>query len=176
MYLSLLVPLDGLVSSVVALPIAVGIARRTGATLYLMHVRLPPSTLYIEGMQVADHNARASRLERGRAYLEGVRVRLASESDITIACDVFDKPVVGAIADQTLPAELGRLDPLTLHRFHREPPQLDHRSDRCAAGHLTSPCRADLGAAHRSSVRGPHEAGAARRAGMGILSLSRWRG
>jgi hypothetical protein len=35
MYRSLLVPLDGLMSSEAALPIALGVTRRTGATLHL---------------------------------------------------------------------------------------------------------------------------------------------
>jgi nucleotide-binding universal stress UspA family protein len=41
-------------------------------------------------------------LEQARAYLEGIRAHLAAESDLTITCEVFDRPVVGAIADHAL--------------------------------------------------------------------------
>jgi nucleotide-binding universal stress UspA family protein len=101
-YRSLLVPLDGLASSEAALPIAIGIARRTGATLHLVHVQLPSNTLYVEGVQAADRAPTTARLEQARAYLEGIRAHLAAESDLTITCEVFDRPVVGAIADHAL--------------------------------------------------------------------------
>jgi nucleotide-binding universal stress UspA family protein len=99
MYRSLLVPLDGSASSEHALPIAVSIARRSGATLHLVYVHVPFDRIYIEGVRVADTSATSAHLEGAGAYLEGVRARLVSNSDLRITCDILDGPVAGAISD-----------------------------------------------------------------------------
>jgi nucleotide-binding universal stress UspA family protein len=80
----------------------VNIARHTGAILRLVHVQVPPTAFYIEGLQVADSSAVSARAEGARAYLESVRARLVSESDLAITCVVSDRPIVGAIADQAI--------------------------------------------------------------------------
>jgi nucleotide-binding universal stress UspA family protein len=100
MYRSLLVPLDGSVSSEYALPIAVKIARRSGATLRLVYIHIPADSIYIEGLRAVDISARSAYREGAGAYLEGVRARLTSESnDIPITCDILEGPVAGAIAN-----------------------------------------------------------------------------
>jgi nucleotide-binding universal stress UspA family protein len=49
MYRNILVPLDGSEFGEQALPLALTVARRTGATLHLIHVHTPQVTAYLEG-------------------------------------------------------------------------------------------------------------------------------
>jgi nucleotide-binding universal stress UspA family protein len=43
MYRSIMIPLDGSAFGEYALPFALGLARRTGARLHLVHVHAPPT-------------------------------------------------------------------------------------------------------------------------------------
>lgn len=98
MYDSVLVPLDGSAFGEHALPAAVSIARRAGATLRLVHVYALYQPIYVEGMPVIDESLHSLRREHERAYLERVRARLVSETDLTITCSLLEGPVAEAIA------------------------------------------------------------------------------
>jgi hypothetical protein len=80
MYRSLLVPLDGLVSSEAALPVAVGITRRTGATLHL-----EPQMFSIVSPCASRYNAEARAISPAAAsckihpcWFESERTRLGA--------------------------------------------------------------------------------------------------
>src|SRR5713226_5882609 len=69
MFRSLLVPLDGTPFGEQALPLAISVARRTGATIHLVHVHIPPS----------DSEKTAREGEEG-TYLDGVAERVANRA------------------------------------------------------------------------------------------------
>jgi nucleotide-binding universal stress UspA family protein len=94
MYRSILVPLDGSTFGEQALSLACEIARRSCATLHLVHVHLPhtPNPIYVEGMPVIDDQLRSLGWEHERNYLERIRERLAVETKGTITATLLDMP------------------------------------------------------------------------------------
>lgn len=74
MYRSVLVPLDGSAFAEQALPLALGIARRAGATLDLVSVQVPFPPVYGEGMTRLENPLEA------QAYLDRVAERLRAAS------------------------------------------------------------------------------------------------
>src|SRR5690349_15987508 len=94
MYRSILVPLDGSSLSEYALPTACDIARRSGATIHLAHVRVHtlPIPIYVEGLPVIDEPLQSVEKARELTYLELIRDRIAEPGlSITIAVlDPFD--------------------------------------------------------------------------------------
>jgi nucleotide-binding universal stress UspA family protein len=86
MYKTVLVPLDGSQFGEHALPLALDLARKAGATLRLTHVRLPVSSIYSEPPLFLEDELQTRFNERERSrwlgYLDGVagRVRQAAPS------------------------------------------------------------------------------------------------
>jgi nucleotide-binding universal stress UspA family protein len=80
MYRSILVPLDGSPFGEHALPLALGIARRAGAELQLLHVHQPVIVAYAEGPLLIGDELDAQIKRQQRAYLDGVVRRLAAAS------------------------------------------------------------------------------------------------
>ena len=70
MYRSLLVPLDGSTFAEHALPLALSIARRAGATLRVAQVHVPFALMYADSMSPFAYEAEAAVMEQERAYLE----------------------------------------------------------------------------------------------------------
>jgi nucleotide-binding universal stress UspA family protein len=91
MYRSILVPLDGSALGEYALPVACDIARRSGATLHLVHAHedTTPNPIYVEGLPVIDENLLSLGRAHDLAYLEAIRDRLNAmrecPSRITVA-------------------------------------------------------------------------------------------
>lgn len=82
MYRSLLVPLDGSPFGEQALPIALSVARRAGATLELAHVHTPFEYYQRESaLGGCDPDVRARQDKQ--AYLDGIVQRLAAEGKVT---------------------------------------------------------------------------------------------
>jgi nucleotide-binding universal stress UspA family protein len=77
MYRSLLVPLDGTPFGEQALPLALSIARRAGASLEIVHVHTP-FEYYRVPSAVAPQMDEQARKDK-RAYLDGIVSRLAAE-------------------------------------------------------------------------------------------------
>ena len=96
MYQSILVPLDGSAVAEHALPTALNLARRFGAALQVVHVKLPFSGLYEEG---AWYDATADRelREDSQAYLDGVTERLWNVANIPVSAVLLEGLVVGTI-------------------------------------------------------------------------------
>jgi nucleotide-binding universal stress UspA family protein len=91
MYRSLIVPLDGSTASEHVLPIAVQVARGSDATLRLLYIPKPEAVRMLEGGTSADL-ALPARSTHPQAYLDQIRQRLASGSDLTITADVLHGP------------------------------------------------------------------------------------
>jgi nucleotide-binding universal stress UspA family protein len=85
MYKSILVPLDGSTFAEHALPLALALARRSGAALHLVHVLQPLASVYSEAPLFADTNLEDRIKERLRGYLESVaaRVRKLTPTKVT---------------------------------------------------------------------------------------------
>jgi nucleotide-binding universal stress UspA family protein len=97
-------PLDGSPVSEYALPLVCDIAGRSGATLYLVHVHVhaTPAPIYIDGLLVIDENLQPLGKVHERAYLEGIRDRLAAYLELSITVAILD-PIEADLRDQTIP-------------------------------------------------------------------------
>jgi nucleotide-binding universal stress UspA family protein len=95
----ILVPFDGSDLAEKAAPVAVEVARRTGAALRLLHVHvpLPADPIYVEGLAVMDEHMRPVRRSHEQAYMEKALGRLPRGLDATMA--ILDGPVASALAD-----------------------------------------------------------------------------
>jgi nucleotide-binding universal stress UspA family protein len=107
MYRSILVPLDGSHASEHALPLAHDLARRSGATLRLVHVhmRATAAPIYVEGVPIVDEQLLSLSAEHERVYLERIRERLTAAHDLPIISEVLD-PLDAATPDQPIAAML----------------------------------------------------------------------
>jgi nucleotide-binding universal stress UspA family protein len=99
MYRAILVPLDGSAFSEQALPVALSIARRAGATVHLAQVHVPRPApvmnMHDSSGDAADTQARAA----DRAYLEQVAQRASAGSDRPLSVDLLDGPVAVVLCD-----------------------------------------------------------------------------
>lgn len=94
MYRSLLVPLDGSAFGEHALPVALGIARRAGASLKLVSVHVPLLAMGADSIAPGSYEAEARVLEQERAYLDEVVQRLATVSPVPVTTALVEGPVV----------------------------------------------------------------------------------
>jgi nucleotide-binding universal stress UspA family protein len=108
MYRSILVPLDGSPFSEHALPLALTIARRSGATLHVAHVHMPLTMAEGEGLLLSEHSLDFKVRERERGYLEKVVKRLESVSAVPVSPLLLDGVVADVLcaASQTTAADL----------------------------------------------------------------------
>jgi nucleotide-binding universal stress UspA family protein len=99
-YESILVPLDGTAFGEHALPVAVEVARRTGATLHLVHVHTPGSAWTpLEGMMPGSSAGRPVTQVEDRAYLEEVLEGLRREVQIKGDVRVLEGPIGRSVAE-----------------------------------------------------------------------------
>jgi nucleotide-binding universal stress UspA family protein len=98
MFRSILVPLDGSDFGETALPLAIGLARHSGARLHLLHVRpeLPPLW---SALPQRDTPLRESADRSARQYLGRVCDDVSNEINESVSFDLVDGPVPEAIAD-----------------------------------------------------------------------------
>src|SRR6266487_2246759 len=100
MYRSILAPLDGSPLSERALPLALDIARRTGAFLHLVHVHLPlAAPMYTADFPLADTGLDERACESERAYLNALAGRLRAETDIPVGAAFLDGAITDSVAD-----------------------------------------------------------------------------
>jgi nucleotide-binding universal stress UspA family protein len=95
MYRSVLVPLDGSRFGEQALPLALSVARRSGAGLLLAHVQVLPALMYTETRYNVENTLDARAREQARGYLDGVVKRLAETAGVPVS-GVF---LEGGVAD-----------------------------------------------------------------------------
>jgi nucleotide-binding universal stress UspA family protein len=94
MYHSVLVPLDGSTFGEQALPLALSIARRAGATLNVVRVHQPLTPVYADSIAPGTFEAEAKVLEQERAYLDGIVKRLTTGSSVPMTSALLEGPVV----------------------------------------------------------------------------------
>src|SRR5512140_1097579 len=120
MYRSILVPLDGSAFREHALPLAAGIARRSGARLRLVHVHdrevepeLPTFTPYrFEGLDAVFADRRTAAEEGD--YLDQVTTRLREGTSLELSATVLGGKLAGAL-EQFVQGSDGDLLVMTTH-------------------------------------------------------------
>jgi nucleotide-binding universal stress UspA family protein len=97
MYRQILVPLDGSYFGEHALPLALGLARRAGAKLDLVHVYTPLATAYTEHPLWSDDSLEALLKKHQQDYLDHTAERLAKVSPVSVSGVVLEGEVVEEI-------------------------------------------------------------------------------
>jgi nucleotide-binding universal stress UspA family protein len=101
MFRTVLVPLDGTPFGEQALPVAVSVARRSGAALHLVRAHVP--TVSVEGPVLLDARGDLEEQGRERAYLGEVAGRVAARApQLAIATQLLEGAEVGVLADALL--------------------------------------------------------------------------
>ena len=93
MYQSLLVPLDGSSFSEHALPVALGIARRAGAALHLIHVHPPWAAGYAEASLVLDDSLELLAKQHEHTYLDDLVSRLKALAPVQVSSSLVEGDV-----------------------------------------------------------------------------------
>jgi nucleotide-binding universal stress UspA family protein len=107
MYRSILIPLDGTPFGEQALPVAREVARRSGATLHLVHVHSPGTAWTpLEGMMPGAVAARPVSEVADHAYLEALRTGLMGDGGIQADIRVLEGPVGRSVAESARAAEV----------------------------------------------------------------------
>jgi nucleotide-binding universal stress UspA family protein len=98
MYRSLMVPLDGESFGEYALPLALGIARRGGGSVQLVHVCASPApTAVTAAAPIGDEAQHAPDRERAAAYLRALASCLSERWDVPITTALLDGSVVDTL-------------------------------------------------------------------------------
>ncbi|MCI0459981.1 MAG: universal stress protein [Gemmataceae bacterium] len=97
MYRSILVPLDGSTFGEHALPLALGLARRSGASLRLLHVYAPLAAVYAEGAVAIDPSLERDLKQQQVHYLHDVVRRIGEVSSVPVHPEVLEGQVVTTI-------------------------------------------------------------------------------
>lgn len=102
---SILVPLDGSPFGEQALPQAMALARRDGATLELVHVHRPLASLYSANEVMSDMMLDATLREQGQAYLDRVAERVRATVKVPVNAALLCGPVAEVIIEQAVAAK-----------------------------------------------------------------------
>jgi len=106
MYRTILVPLDGSPFGEHALPLAMSIARRTGATLQLLNVLTPVASMYAETPMFIDDNLeqrlRDRQVEAQEQYLNQVIRRIEDAAPVKTVKLVDDGEIAPTIRSQAI--------------------------------------------------------------------------
>ncbi len=99
-FTSILVPLDGSPSSEHALPLAVRVARQTGAALHLAHVHVPPSVpMVTANLPLFDATLDDRAREQERVYLDMIIARLRTEPALCADSALLEGANSDSVAD-----------------------------------------------------------------------------
>jgi nucleotide-binding universal stress UspA family protein len=105
MYRTLLVPLDGSAFGEYALPLALNLARQTGAAIRLLHVHAP--VVYVEGLVSLDNALDQRAREQETAYLAKMARQLEGSLGKTVSTVLVDGPVADALVEHAAATETG---------------------------------------------------------------------
>jgi nucleotide-binding universal stress UspA family protein len=100
MYRSILVPLDGSSFGEQALPLAVSIARRAGATLHLVSVHVPIAPMVEDGVASFDQRIDLAVKRRSQVYLDKVVEQVAGTAEVPLLAKVVEGPIADALCEQ----------------------------------------------------------------------------
>lgn len=117
----IMVPLDGSSFGEFALPLAVSLAKRSGALLHLVHVDVPLVSAYAGGPGgpfVSAPGLEAERYERARDYLAAVQQRVVATPGISATCEILDGPVSATLVEY---AESAGIDLIVMTTHGRGP-------------------------------------------------------
>ena len=114
MYRLIMVPLDGSKAAEQALPLAISIARRAGATLQLVHIHDSVRPMFMDAVPLFDDQHDAAHRERERAYLDDLADRLSQCGKLTVRTTLLD----GATADTLALYALARCVDLVVMTTH----------------------------------------------------------
>ncbi len=103
MYRSILVPLDGSAAAEHALPTALSLARRLGATLQVVHVHVPLGGAYGEVGRY-DETFDRDMHERGQAYVDEIIKRLSAVTDLPLSSALLEGAVASVINQHAVAA------------------------------------------------------------------------
>jgi len=104
---NILVPLDGSRFGEHALPVALSIARRTGATVQLLHVHVPLAPMYVEGHLFSEPSVVMAQRQHERRYLDDLVQRLREKTSVPLTTVMLEGPVVPLLRDQAQKGEAG---------------------------------------------------------------------
>lgn len=100
MYRSIVVPLDGSPFGEHALPLALNIARRSGAALHLVHVHMAAPMLTIDAIPIHDETLDDQIRTNEQTYLDELAHKVAANGLPTITTALIDGlPVAGVVLD-----------------------------------------------------------------------------
>jgi len=99
MYRSILVPLDCSPFGEHALPMALALARRTGASLHLAHVHSPLAAVYLEGAGFLDESLDTHFVQHQQEYLQAVAQRIGAMAPVTVTSVVLRGEIVPTLVD-----------------------------------------------------------------------------
>jgi nucleotide-binding universal stress UspA family protein len=105
MYRTVLVPLDGSAFAEHALPLALSIAGRAGATLRLVRVHVPVATAYGGDEPATDLDLETPVKAAEYAYLEEVSARLGKVCRIRQATALLEGRIADALSEQAVSAD-----------------------------------------------------------------------
>jgi nucleotide-binding universal stress UspA family protein len=132
MYRSIMVPLDGSRSAEHALPLAISIARRAGATLQLAHVHVSAQSISTDAVPSLDGSHDAEQCKRVRMYLDDLARRLMQRDKLSITTTLLD----GAPADTIALYALASYVDLVVMTTHGRSPQTHFSLGPVANEHL----------------------------------------
>jgi len=115
MYRSLLVPLDGSALGEQALPFALSIARRAGATINLVRVHVAYALMSGDGVTSLSYQWVAELMEQERAYLDGITKRLATAGSVPVTSKFLEGPVIAEALQHHATATGADLIVMTTH-------------------------------------------------------------
>jgi nucleotide-binding universal stress UspA family protein len=95
---TILVPVDGSSFGEHALPMAVGLAQKAGATLHLAHVHQPVPPATIAGVAIMDH-LELHRRQDEQAYLSDLARRVTEGRTVSLKTALLEGDVAAAIHD-----------------------------------------------------------------------------
>lgn len=102
MYRSIMVPLDGSPFSEHALPLALSIARRSGARVQLVYVHAPLASVYGESAFVLDTSLEVEFKNKQRAYLDNVIKRVGQMSSVPVTALLLDGQIAERLKAQAV--------------------------------------------------------------------------
>jgi nucleotide-binding universal stress UspA family protein len=108
MYRNILVPLDGSPFGEHALPLALGLARRSGAAVQLVHVAAPVEIAYTESLFITEADLAERIQARLRAYLDAVAQRAEAAAGVRVTPVLLEGGITEQIRRRAaeLPADL----------------------------------------------------------------------
>jgi nucleotide-binding universal stress UspA family protein len=114
MYRSLLVPLDGSTFAEHALPLALTIARRAGASLHLVHVHTSLAVVHPEALGYYDQALETHLKIKERAYLDETVQRLRGISSVSVTSTLLEGDI-GTTLEATASSTDADLVVMTTH-------------------------------------------------------------